>query len=160
MAAGICVVLALALAILLRDYLRLDATRATGTSMTLASAADSARDAAVMRDLTHGPLAPAAELWIFLGAPLDRGKLAARLKMSERLARTFPSNAVIVRRAAFLAFDGQAAAARSLLANALRSFPHRCKATVSILELALVSDRDAIEPLLALAKDASGPDCI
>ena len=78
--------------------------------MTLASAADSARDAAVMRALAHGPLAPTAELWIFLGAPLDRDDLAARVGMSERLARYFPSNAVVVRRAVFLAFDGEAAA--------------------------------------------------
>jgi O-antigen ligase len=160
LATGLCAGLVLALAILLRDYLRLDATRITGTSITLASAADTARDAAVMRTLTRGPLAPTAELWIFLGAPLDRGDLGGRLKMSERLARYFPSNTVIVRRAVFLAFDGQAAQARSLLAHAMRSFPHRCKATVSILEQALASDRLAIEPLLALAKDASRPDCI
>ncbi len=159
MAAGLCVVLAFALAILLRDYLRLDATRATGTSITLASAADSARDAAVMRALTRGPLAPTAELWIFLGAPLDRGDLAARLEMSERLARHFPSNAVIVRRAAYLAFDGQGAAARSLLLRALDSFPHRCRATVLILEQALAADRAAIEPLLALARNSSRRDC-
>jgi hypothetical protein len=159
-AAGLCVALAFALAVLLRDYLRLDATRITGTSITLASAADTARDAAVMRALTHGPLAPTAELWIFLGAPLDRGDLAARLEMSERLARYFPSNAVIVRRAVFLAFDGQAAVARSLLLHAMQSFPHRCKATVLILEQALASDPNAIEPLLALAKHASRGDCI
>jgi len=152
--------LALALAILLRDYLRLDATRITGTSITLASAADSARDAAVMRALTRGPLAPTAEMWIFRGAPLDRGDLAAQLQMSARLARYFPSYDVIARRVVFLAFDGQAAAARSLLLHALQSFPHRCKATVLILEQALDSDRDAIEPLLALAKHANRGDCI
>jgi Virulence factor membrane-bound polymerase, C-terminal/O-Antigen ligase len=158
-AAGICAALTLALALLLRDYMRLDATRITGTSITLASAADTARDAAVMHALTRGPLAPMAELWIFLGAPLDRGDLAARLKMSERLARYFPSNAVIVRRAVFLAFDGQAAAARRLLLHAMTSFPHRCKATVLILEQALASDRVAMEPLLALAKDAARSRC-
>jgi len=159
-AAGLCVALAFALAVLLRDYLRLDATRVTGTTITLASAADTARDAAVMRALTHGPLAPTAELWIFLGAPLDRSDLAARLEMSERLARYFPSNAVIVRRAVFLAFDGQATAARSLLLHTLQSFPQRCHPTALILEQALASDRDAIEPLLALAKHASRGDCI
>jgi hypothetical protein len=144
---------------LLRDYLRLDAARITGTSITLASAADSARAATVMRELARGPLAPTAELWIFRGAPLDRGDLAARLEMSERLARYFPSYDVITRRAVFLAFGGQAAEARSLLAHAMRSFPHRCKATVTILEQALSADRVAIEPLLALARDASRPDC-
>ncbi|HEY5291932.1 MAG TPA: Wzy polymerase domain-containing protein [Burkholderiales bacterium] len=158
-AAGICAVLALALAILLRDYLRLDATRVTGTSLTLASTADSGRDAAVMRSLTRGPLAPMAELWMFLGAPLDSGDLAARVRMSERVARYFPANAVVVRRAVFLAFDGQAAEARRLLLHAGSSFPHRCKATVLILEQALAANRPTIEPLLALAKSAAISDC-
>jgi hypothetical protein len=159
LAAGLCVALALALAILLRDYLRLDATRATGTSLTLASSADSDRDAALMRSLTHGPLAPMAELWIFLGAPLDRSDLAARLRMSERVARYFPANAVVVRRAAFLAFEGEGAEARRLLLHAMRSFPHRCKASVLILQQALAADPGAIEPLLALAQDAAKSDC-
>ena len=47
----------------------LAATRITGTSLTLASAADTERDAAVMRSLTRGPFAPMAELWIFVGSP-------------------------------------------------------------------------------------------
>ena len=160
MAAAICAALGIALALLLRDYVRLDATRITGTSITVASAADSARDGAVMRALTHGPLAPTAELWIFLGAALDRAELADRIRMSERVARYFPSNAVIVRRAVLLAFDGQAVKARGLLAHALQSFPQRCQATVSILQQALTSDPDAIEPLLALAKHASRGGCL
>ena len=143
------------MAMLLRDYVRLNATRSIETPLTLAGAAAAERDAAVMRSLTRGPLAPAAEYWIILGTPLDRRELSERLKMSERAARYFPSNAVIVRRAVFLAFDGQATEARSLLLHAMQSFPHRCKATVLILEQALASDRGAIEPLLALAKHAS-----
>ena len=158
LAAGLCAVLAFALALLLRDYLRLDATRATGTSLTLASRADTERDVAVMRQLASGALAPLAERWIFLGAPLDRGDLAARVGMGGRVARTFPANAVVVRRAVFLAFDGQSAGARALLLHALRSFPHRCKATVLILQQALAADPGAIEPLLALAQGAR-PDC-
>jgi len=160
LAAAICATLALALAVLLRDYMRLDVTHVTGTSITLSSAADSARDAAVMRALTHGPLAPTAELWIILGAPLDRSDLADKVRMSARVARHFPSHAVITRRAVFLAFDGQAAEARSLLVYALQSFPQRCHATASILQLALTSDPGAIEPLLALAKHASKGGCI
>ena len=158
-AAGICAALALTLAVLLRDYMRLDETRVTGTSITLSSAADAARDAAVMRALAHGPLAPTAELWIFLGAPLDRSELAYKIELSGRVARYFPSNAVIVRRAIFLAFNGEAAEARSLLARALQSFPQHCKATVSILEQALDSDRTAIEPLLALTRNSIRRDC-
>ena len=158
-AAAICAILVLALGVLLRDYLRLDATRATGTSLTLASPADRDRDAAVMRELTRGPLAPLAELWMFLGAPLDRNDLAARVQMSARVARYYPANAVVVRRAALLAFDGQADEARRLLLLAMRSFPHRCKASVVILQQAYAADRAAIEPLLALAGNSGRRDC-
>ncbi len=160
LAAGICAALALTLAVLLRDYLRLDATRVTGTSLTLESPADRERDAAVMRDLARGPLAPTAELWMFLGAPLDRSELAAKLKMSERVMRYFPSNAVIVRRAVLLAFDGQAQDARQLLFRSTRAFPHLCRATVSILEQALAADPAVIAPLLALAKGSNTSGCL
>jgi len=158
-AAGSCAALALATAMLLRDYVRLSSTRVTGTALTLASAADTARDAAVMHSLTHGLLAPPAEYWIILGAPLDRSHLPEMLKMSERVAQSFPAHAIIVRRAAFLAFDGQAAAARRLLAQALYSFPRRCTTTIRILSQALAADPHAIEPLLALAKHDQGRTC-
>jgi hypothetical protein len=154
-----CAALALTMAMLLRDYVRLNATRAIEAPLTRAGAAAAERDAAVMRSLTRGPLAPAAEYWIILGASLDRRDLSTRLKMSERAVRYFPSNPVIVRRAVFLAFDGQAAEARSLLARALQSSPLQCQATVSILQQALASDRGAIGPLLVLARDASRPGC-
>lgn len=159
LATGLCAALALVLAILLKDYLRLDATYITGTSLTLASRADSERDAAVMRSLAHGPLGPIAELWIFFGAPLDRSNLAARTRMSERLARYYPSHAIIVRRAVLLAFDGQTVEARRLLLLALRSFPHRCQWSVFMLEQARAADRAAIAPLLALAQDAAKSNC-
>jgi len=155
--AAACSALWVTLGITLRDYLRLDATRITGTTVTLASAADAQRDAATMRELTHGLLAPLAELWIVIGAPLDRGGLAAKLAMSERVARYWPANAVVVRRAVFLALDGKAEKARSLLERALQTFPHRRVATISILEQALTADPAAIEPLLAMARSASDP---
>ncbi|MFH1604395.1 MAG: Wzy polymerase domain-containing protein [Pseudomonadota bacterium] len=159
-AAGTCMALALVLAILLKDYVRLSTTRITGTTLTLASSADAERDGAVMRSLTRGLLAPAAEYWIILGAPLDRGGLAARLEMSERVARHYPTHAIIVRRAVFLAFDGRAAEARRLLARALYTFPKRCNETIRILALALASDPGAIQPLLSFAKRANRGDCI
>ncbi len=80
--------------------------------------------------------------------------------MSERAVRYYPSNAVIVRRTVFLAFDGQAAAARKLLAQAMHTFPKRCTETIGILTQALAADPAAIEPLLALARSASRPNCI
>lgn len=148
-----CAALVLALAVLLRDHARLDETYVTGTTITLSSPADVARDAAVMRALTHGPFAPAAELWIFRGTALNHDKLAAKLGMSERVARHFPSDAVIARRVVFLAFDGRTAEAHSLLAQALRTFPQRCRSTRALLQEALLSDRTAIEPLIAQVKN-------
>lgn len=158
--AGTCVALALVMAMLLRDYVRLISTRITGATVTLASTADASRDAAILRALTRGPFAPAAEYWITLGAPLDRGDVAARLEMSERVARHYPAHAILVRRAVFLAFDGQAAEARQMLAQTMYTFPKRCNETIRILAQALAADPGAIEPLLALAKHASRGDCI
>jgi O-antigen ligase len=159
LAAGTCLALALAIAMLLRDYVRLLSTRVTGTTLTLASAADAARDAALMRALTRGLLAPPAEYAIILGAPLDRSQLSDRLKMSERIARRYPTNAIIVRRAVFLAFNGQATEARQLLAQAMYTFPKRCNETIGILARALTADPGAIEPLLALVQRAGMRNC-
>jgi hypothetical protein len=105
-----------------------------------------------MRELASGFLAPVTELWIVLGAPLDRRDLADKLAMSERVARTWPANAVVVRRAVFLAFDGKTERAHALLARALWTFPQRREDTISILERARTADAAAIEPLLAMAR--------
>ncbi len=157
--AGTCVALTLTMAMLLRDYVRLNATSSIETPLTRAGAAAAERDAAVMRSLTRGPLAPAAEYWIILGASLVRRDLSERLKMSERVIRYFPSNPAIVRRAVYLAYDGQAAEARQLLAQAMQTFPKRCSETLSILTKALAADPDAIEPLLAFVSHADEESC-
>ena len=159
-AAGTCVALMLAMAMLLKDYVQLNATSSIETPLTRAGAAEAARDATVLRSLTRGPLAPAAEYWIILGAKLDRRDLSERLSMSERALRYYPSNALIVRRAIFLAFDGQAAAAHELLAKAMYTFPKRCTETIGILTQALAADPAAIEPLLALAKHSYAVSCM
>jgi len=154
-----CAVLAVVLGVLLRDYVRLDAARITGSSaLTLAPAAQVQRDAATMRNLATGLLGPVAELWIFLGAPLDRNQLADKLAMSERVAHYWPANAIVVRRAVFLALDGQAENADDLLARALRTFPGQAVATTSILEQARLADPSAIEPMLAMSGIASKPE--
>jgi hypothetical protein len=57
----------------------------------------------------------------------------------------------VVRRAVFLAFDGDAENARGLLARALRTFPHQRQATIAILRQALAAAPGAIEPLLLMA---------
>jgi O-antigen ligase len=143
--------LAVALALVLRDYVRLDTARVTGTAATLASADQVARDAATMRALRSGLLAPQAELWILLGAPLDRADLAGKLAMSARVARYWPSNAVLVRRAVLLALDGKAQEAQALLGSALRAFPQAREASVAILEQARPADPAAIGALLEAA---------
>jgi O-antigen ligase len=155
--AAACAALSLTLGITLRDYVRLDTTRISGTALTLASAAQVRRDAATMRELAHGILAPLAELWIVIGAPLDRDNLADKLAMSERVARFWPANAVVVRRAVFFALDDQVVEGRSLLARALKTFPDQLDATILILEQARTADLGAIDPLLAMAWAAAYP---
>jgi hypothetical protein len=152
-----CVALVAALALLLRDYVRIDTTRVTGTTVTLARPADAQRDVATMRALAHGLMAPLAELQIVMGAPLDRNDLAAKLAMSERAARYWPSHAVLVRRAVFLALAGETEQAQGLLARTLRAFPQQSGSAVLILEQARTTDKTAIEPLLAAAKGMRAP---
>jgi O-antigen ligase len=152
---GVCALLAAMLALMLRDYVRLDIARAAGTRVTLAPAAQGKRDAETMQDLRHGLLAPVAELWIFSGAPLDRRDVASKLAMGERVARHWPANAIIVRRAIFLAFDGRAGEAHAQLAAALHAFPQKHMATVMLLKQALGADPVTIAPLIALAERMS-----
>lgn len=149
--------LALALGVLLRDYVRLDTTRVTGTAMTMAPAAQVRRDAATMHALRAGLLAPVAERWILLGASLDRNDLADKLALSGRVARVWPSNAVIVRRAVWLALEGRQTDAHALLASALRTFPRARDASIAILEEALPADPGAIGKLLEAARDSRKP---
>src|SRR5262245_38581208 len=145
---GSCVALLLVLAVLLRDYVRLDTTRVTGAStMALAGPADARRDAATLRELRRGLLGPLAELWIFSGTPPGRGDLDGDLAMSARVATFWPSNAVIVRRAVLLALAGEDGKARSLLGRALLTFPHSRAATVAMLESAVPADPRALQPL-------------
>jgi hypothetical protein len=154
--AAVCAALSVTLGVILRDYVRLDTKRISGTTFTLTPPAQAYQDAETMRELTHGLMAPLAELWIVIGAPLDRSDLAGKLAMSERVARYWPANTVIARRAVFLALDGKAEKARGLLARALETFPHQLNATILILEQARGADPGAVEPLLAMARASSG----
>jgi hypothetical protein len=86
-----------------------------------------------------------------MGAPLDRNDLAAKLAMSRRVARSWPIYSVLARHAVFLAFEGETRKAQDLLANSLRTFPHRRDSIVAILQLAHAADPGAIEPLLRAA---------
>jgi O-antigen ligase len=140
--------------VMLRDYLRLHETYVTGTTVTLARPVDTQRDAAVMRDLSRGPMAPIAELWIVMGASLDRDDLAAKRAMSGRVARYWPTYPVLARHAVFLAFEGETQRAQRLVEKSLGTFPHRRDAMTTILQQAYAADPDAIEPLLRAAANA------
>jgi O-antigen ligase len=154
--AGICAcaVLSVALALVLRDYLRLDLARAAGTRATLAPPAQVQRDTETMNALRAGLLGPVAELWIFSGAPLEPGALADRLAMGERVMSRWPANEIVVRHVVFLGLDGQTERAGRLLAEALRAFPHRRAATLRLLERAAAAEPEKIAPLLAIAEHA------
>jgi hypothetical protein len=102
-------------------------------------------------------MAPLAELQIVMGVSLDRNDLASKLVMSERAARYWPSHAVLVRRAVFLAIAGETEQAQGLLARTLRAFPHQSGSAILILEQALTTDKTAIEPLLVAAKGMRAP---
>jgi len=149
-----CVALAFAAAVMLRDYLRLHETYVTGTTVTLARPADAQRDAAIVRDLSRGLMAPIAELWTVLGASLDRNDLAAKRAMSARVARYWPTYPVLARHAVFLAFEGDTREAQRLIEKSLGTFPHRRDSIIAVLRQAQAADPDAIEPLLRVAASA------
>lgn len=151
-----CAVLCVGLAVTLRDYVRLDTTRATGSLVTLAPADQVRRDARTMHALRSGLLGPVAELWIYLGTPLDQRDLADRLAMGERVVRRWPANAIVVRHAIFLALDGRTMEARDLLSKALQSFPQRHKATMRILRQAHDRNPEVIAPLLMAVRNSGG----
>jgi len=146
--------LAVVLASTLRDYVRLDTARVTGTTVTMVHPAQAARDARTMHELAGGLLGPVAELWVVLGATLDRERLAQKLAMSARVARYWPAHDVIVRRAAWLALAGQAPSAERLLLQALAAFPQRRADTRRLLERAGEVDPESIGPLLAASRNA------
>ena len=154
-AAVLCVVLAAASGLMLRDYLRLDSARITGTTLTMAGDDEKNRAATTMRDLTHGPFAPIAEGWILLGASLDRNDLDEKLRWSERVMHYWPSSEMLTRRSVFLALDGKTTEAHDLLENTLRAFPRRCREIATILNRAQATDTRAIAPLLSSVEKMS-----
>ena len=89
-AAGTCVALTLAMAMLLKDYVRLNATSSIETPLTRTGAAAAARDAAVMRSLRR-PARAGGRVLDHPGGLIGSRDLPERLKMSERATRYFPS---------------------------------------------------------------------
>ena len=150
-AATACAVMAGILVLGLRDYWRLDLTRITGAGSALAGAT-ATREAEILGRLGHGLLAPMAEFWLCIGAPLDRDNLAQKLRWSERVMHYFPSNAIVGRRAFFLALDGREDEAGRLIDRLARPSPEALRESVALLQRAQRVDQAAIAPLIARMK--------
>lgn len=146
--AATCAGLAGTLVLGLRDYWRLDLTRATGAGSTLAGAA-ATQDAQTLRQLGHGLLAPMAEFWLCVGAPLNRDDLALKLRWSERVMHYFPANAIVGRRAIFLTLDGQIDEAGRLIDRLAHPSPEARQASVALLRRTQSADQAVIAPLIA-----------
>jgi len=146
--AATCAGLACILVLGLRDYWRLDLTRATGAGSTLAGTA-ATQDAQTLRELGRGLLAPMAEFWLCVGAPLDRTELAMKLRWSGRVMRYFPANAIVGRRAIFLALDGREGEAVSLIERLAHPTSEARQKSVMLLQLTQDADQALIVPLVA-----------
>ncbi len=146
--AATCAVLAGILVLGLRDYWRLDLTRATGAGSTLAGAAVT-QEAQTLRQLSHGLLAPMAEFWLCIGAPLNRDDLALKLGWSERVMHYFPANAIVGRRAIFLALHGQMDEAGRLVDRLAHPSPEARQKSLTLLRLTEGVDQAVIAPLVA-----------
>lgn len=138
-------VLIMVLAVTAQDYGRLDVVRVTGTSRTLAGT-DTSDEAATLIALGSGPLGPVADLWRCLGISLDRRDLAAKLELSGRVMRYWPSQAIVTRRAILLALAGRDGEA-VLLVSGLTAVID--PAALTLLRQARETDPQAIDPLIA-----------
>ena len=146
--AATCAVMAGILVLGLRDYWRLDLTRATGAGSTLAGAA-ATPEAQTLRRLGNGVLAPVAEFWLCVGAPLNRDDLALKLRWSERAMHYFPSNAIVARRAIFLALDGRGDEAGRLVDRLAHPTSEARQQSALLLQRAQSVDQAAIARLVA-----------
>lgn len=156
-----CMTLSIALALALRDYILLESTRFTGTTLTLAASEQVTRDAGTMQSLAQGIFAPVAEVQIFARRRPEEPADSAALGMSERVMRFWPSHAVAVRRAILLAQSGRSAEANVLIVAVDRAFPLQCNATRLALERARAVNPHAVDELRAALSNAAGasPTC-
>jgi O-antigen ligase len=146
--AAISIVLVMSQGVMLRDYLRLDASRIAGTRLTLAAPEEKAVARQTMQSLASGPLGPLAEGWILLGADVTRDGLAEKLAMSGRVIQYWPGSDMLVRHAAYLALAGRLDEADALVVKTLRAFPRRCSEMRIFLQRAREEDSAAFTALL------------
>jgi len=151
-----CAVMAGVLVLSLRDYWRLDLVRITGAGSALAGTA-ATREAEILRQLGHGLLAPMAEFWLCVGAPVDRDNLDQKLRWCDRAMHYFPSNVIVARRAIFLALDGRSEEAGRLIDRLARSSTSVWQDTAAIVQRAQSVDPAVIAPLFARLR-RNGPE--
>jgi len=132
--------------------MRLDVTLITGTRVTLTAPARCIGRRNHARADARPDGAP-GELWIVIGAPLDRSDLADKLAMSERVFATGPPmpSSRDARSSRPRRQGGKSAQSPCARPGSV-SAPPRCH--LVILEQARAADPGAIEPLLAMAKAA------
>ena len=154
-----CLALSMGIAFALRDFVRLESTLVTGTSITLATHEQAKRDAQIMAGLSHGLLATVAEAQVFARRRPEEAANEAILDMSARVMSYWPSHAVTVRRAIVLAKMGQSAAANELIIRLDRAFPSRCRATLAALDRAREVSPEAIDQMLAALRGSETTRC-
>lgn len=143
--------LAMALASSLVDFVRLDSTRVSGaTTLTAASGTASGEDARTLESLSDGLLGPMADYWFVLKSPVNRDHLARKLEATRKLMHVFPSPAIATRRSAYLAMNGEQDKAADLTRRTLDNFPKHCAISLRILDEAASYASEAIAPLQRL----------
>jgi len=131
------------------DYLRLDEARWPATGRTLATPREVDGAIATLQGVSRGPLAPAAEPWLFRSLPLDRETVASRIELGERVLSVHPDSRFVARHAANLALAGRDEEARLLVAHAVRTLPLARERIAGTLFALAMPDRAVLAPLLA-----------
>jgi O-antigen ligase len=154
-----CAALLALLAATLLDYWKLDLTRATGTGTTL-PVAGASEDAATLSRLGSGLLAPVAELWILRGVAIDRDRLDAKLRLSERVIHYWPSPLIAVRLAIFLALAGRVEEAASVVDKIPEMSPGEHRLALSLLARARDAAPTALGPLIHRFQQSQGANAV
>jgi O-antigen ligase len=153
---GVVVVLAGVLAWTLRDYQRFAQAHWTATGRTIAPPAEVAAAIATLRNVSHGPLAPRAEPWLFRSLPMNRDDLDAKVAMGRRVLVANPDARFIARQSVLLALAGEDAEARALVEQAARTLVDAQARMAAIFDAADPAEAAVVAPLRAAATTRIG----
>ncbi len=144
-----CIALSVGLMSALRDYVLLESTHITGTTLTLAAPAQVEVDTQTMKSLARGLFAAVAEAQIFSRRSPETPTDDTMLQMGGRLMRFWPSHAVALRHAIDLAQSDRSADAITLVVALDRAFPLRCAETRSVLARARALNPKTLDEMMA-----------